>query len=491
MKKVPTGFSPVIAIDRAASKPLHRQICDAYKAAIFEGDLSSGQQVPSTRALSLQLGISRIPILDAYSQLLAEGYFETRAGAGTFVSATLLRRSPNVSPIAVSRLDAAAVSHRSLALPGIKAAPWGQGAGAFSVGQLAFDHFPMRTWSNLVCRHARRIRVNSLNYGDPMGSHELREAIAVYLRTSRAVHCEASQILVVNGSQQALDLSARVLFNAGARVWVEEPSYSLMRHALTLAGCNLIPVPVDEHGLDVAAGIRLCRPAKAAYVTPSHQFPLGMTMSASRRLQLLEWANGAGSWVIEDDYDSEYRYESMPIASLQGLDRNARVIYIGTFSKTLFPGLRLGYMVLPKELVDRFAAVRRALDIAPSYLHQEVLADFITQGHFGRHVRRTRLLYAERRNVLVDAIRAQFASRFEVVGANAGMHLVVTLPDGLHDEELSARAAQRKLWLWPLSSCYVGGTKVQGFVMGFAGITAQEIPAAVRKMKHLLMPGTR
>jgi GntR family transcriptional regulator/MocR family aminotransferase len=490
MKKAPAGFSPVIAVDRRAAKPLHRQVCDAYKAAIVQGDLSAGQQVPSTRSLSLELGISRIPILDAYAQLLAEGYFETRTGAGTFVSAALPERraggTPNASDMLRLRPESPAVSRQSLLLPGRDSPPWTHGSGAFSVGQLAFDHFPMRVWSNLVCRHARRLRVSSLNYGDPMGSRELREAIAAYLRTSRAVHCESSQILVVSGSQQALDLSARVLFDPGSRVWVEEPSYGLMRHALTLAGCKLIPVPVDDKGLDVAAGIRLCRQAKAAYVTPSHQFPLGVTMSASRRLQLLDWAKRAGSWIVEDDYDSEYRYERMPIASLQGLDRSERVVYIGTFSKTLFPALRLGYMVLPPDLVDRFAAVRRVLDIFPAHLNQEVLTDFITQGHFARHIRRTRLLYAERRNALVDAIRSEFGTQLEIVGGEAGMHLVVTLPAGLRDEEISVRAARRKLWLWPLSPSYVGKAARQGFVLGFAGITAAEIPAAVRRLKSAL-----
>src|SRR5260370_19960817 len=201
--------------------------------------------------------------------------------------------------------------------------------------------------------------------------------------------------MVVSGSEQGLDICARVLLAPGGRVWIEDPGYSFMRSALMLAGCDLVPVPVDGEGLDVAAGIRLCRSAQAAWVTPSHQYPLGVTMSASRRFQLLEWARSAGAWIVEDDYDSEYRYESIPIASLQGLDQESRVIYIGTFSKTLFPPLRLGYMVIPEDLIDRFVAVRRVTDLCPPHLYQSVLADFIREGHFARHVRRTRLLYAE------------------------------------------------------------------------------------------------
>jgi GntR family transcriptional regulator/MocR family aminotransferase len=495
MKKAPGGFSPVIAIDRKAPKPLHRQICEGYRSAILQGSMNPGQQVPSSRSLSLELGISRIPILDAYAQLLAEGYFETRAGAGTFVSESLpeqrIQGARNGSTGPRIRPESRKVSRRSLLIPNRGSTPWTHGAGAFSVGQLAFDHFPMRIWSNLVSRHARNVRASSLNYGDPMGSKEFRETIATYLRTSRAVHCESDQVLVVSGSQQALDLSARVLLDPGSRVWVEDPSYSLMRHALVLAGCDLVPVPVDENGLTVAAGIRVCRQAKAAYVTPSHQFPLGVTMSASRRLQLLDWAKRVGAWIVEDDYDSEYRYESMPIASLQGLDHNSRVIYIGTFSKTLFPALRLGYMVIPPDLVDRFAAARRTIDIFPPYLSQEVLADFISQGHFARHIRRTRLIYAERRNALVKAIRNEFGTELEIVGAEAGMHVVVMLPKGLRDREISARAAQHNLWLWPLSSSYLGEVTRQGFILGFGSTSAEEMPAAVRRLKSLLSSDAR
>ncbi len=490
MRKAPAGFTPVIAVDRTASRPLHRQICEAFKGAILEGNLSVGQQVPSTRSLSLELGVSRIPILNAYAQLIAEGYLETRSGAGTFVSTTLpeqlAQSAPSKSAVRRSHQESLAVSRHSLYLASRSSMPWTYGSGPFSVGQLAFDQFPIRVWSNLVCRHARRIRVSSLNYGDPMGSKEFREAVATYLRTARAVRCEADQILVVSGSQQALDLSARALFDSGSRVWVEEPSYALMRHALTLAGCELVPVPVDANGLNVAAGIGLCRQAKGAYVTPSHQFPLGVTMSASRRLQLLDWAKRAGSWIVEDDYDSEYRYESMPIASLQGLDRNSRVVYIGTFSKTLFPAVRLGYMVLPPDLVDHFVAVRRVLDIFPSNLYQGVLADFINQGHFARHIRRTRLVYAERRTALVDAVRNEFGTQLEICGSEAGMHLVVLLPKGFRDDEIAARAARRKLWLWPLSPSYLGKPARTGFILGFAATPAAEIPSAVRRLRSVL-----
>ena len=325
----------------------------------------------------------------------------------------------------------------------------------------------------------------SFHYGDQMGSEALRETIASYLRTARSLHCEAEQIMIVSGSQQALELSARVLLDPGSRVWVEEPCYRLARDVFRLTGCHLVAVPIDQEGMDVAAGIKRWRKARAAFVTPSHQFPLGVTMSASRRFQLLEWAQNTGSWIIEDDYDSEYRYESLPIASLQGLDANARVIYIGTFSKVLFPSLRLGYLVIPSDLVDRFLAIRRAADLGPPTFYQEVLADFIREGHFARHLRRMRVLYFERRTALVDSISKELGSMVEILGGEAGMHLVVTLPNGSRDLEIAARASRQNLWLWPLSPSYLGEA-LPGFILGFGGTAVEEIPRAVRKLRNLL-----
>ena len=320
-----------------------------------------------------------------------------------------------------------------------------------------------------------------------MGSEEFREVIATYLRTARAVRCDASRIMVVNGSQHALDLSARVLLDPDSPVWIEEPGYEFLRHALTLSGCRLVPVPVDGEGLDVSAGIRLCPDARVACVTPSHQYPLGSTMSVARRLQLLEWAHSSGAWIVEDDYDSEYRYESMPVASMQGLDPGARVIYIGTFSKTLFPSLRLGYMVLPPALKSRFLAVRQANDMCPSHLYQAALTDFINAGHFSRHIRKTRQLYSERRNALTQALHKEFGSDIEILGAEAGMHLVITLPPGLSDKKISVRAAQEGLWLWPLSAAYVGTNALaSGFILGFGGTKAgrDDSSGAAHKKSH-------
>jgi len=462
---------------------------------IIGRNLGAGQQIPSTRTLASELGISRIPVLTAYAQLLVEGYFETRVGAGTFVCSSLPDQLASAESRATKlngvRSGPRPVARRSLRLPRNEIAPWLRGSGAFSVGQPADDQFPFQIWSSLVMRQCRSPRASALQYGGPLGYEELRDAICTYLRTARAVHCNPGQVMIVAGSQEALEISARVLLDVGTPVWLEEPGYWLTRRVLDLAGCRVIPVPVDREGMDVAAGIKVCRKARAAYVAPSHQFPLGATMSASRRLQLLDWAQRSGSWVIEDDYDSEYRYGSMPIASLQGLDSNSRVIYIGTFSKVLFPSLRIGYVVIPPDLVDRFIMVRQALDLTPPHLYQAVLTDFIREGHFARHIRRLRLVYGERRTALVNSIRKEFGSSLEVLGSEAGMHLPITLPTGFRDQEIAARAAHEKLWLWPLSPAYAGTTARQGFILGFGGAAAAEMPDAVRHLKKVLTADPR
>jgi GntR family transcriptional regulator / MocR family aminotransferase len=487
-KNAADGVAPLIAIDRKKAKPLHRQIYDAYRFAILVGQLQPGQRAPSSRALAIELGVSRLPVLEAYSQLLAEGYFEARQGAGTFVSTSLPgngRAGRGGHAGHGSPVQKRALSQRSSQIPGRSASPWALGSGAFSVGSLALDHFPFSTWAALTSRHARRVRARALHYADPMGNPELRQTIASYLNTGRTVRCDAEQVMVVSGSQQALDLCARVLLNAGDQVWVEEPGYPLMRQTLLIADAKIVPVPVDAEGLDVAAGAKRAPNAVAAYVTPSHQYPLGMTMSLARRLQLLEWARASVMWILEDDYDSEYRYESMPVASLQGLDEDGRVIYIGTFSKTLFPSLRLGYLVIPADLVDRFAVVRRTMDICASALNQSVLAEFMRDGHFARHLRKTRMVYRERRSALVEAIGREFGPEFQVLGAEAGLHLVLTILPGQSDHRIARTAAEQKLWLWPLSSSFISKATQQGFILGFGNVKENEMGSAVRHLLHL------
>jgi GntR family transcriptional regulator/MocR family aminotransferase len=480
----------MIAVNRKAPRALHRQIYDAYRAAIVNGSLRAGQRIPSTRVLASEIRVSRFPVLNAYAQLLAEGYFQSRVGAGTVVSSSLPDQLTSSEPAGATDVASHSgprpIAKRSSILPLVEGVPWVKNWGAFRVGQVAIDQFPLRVWSNLVARHCRIMDAQSSHYGEQMGSKALRETIANYLRTARSLRCEAEQVMVVSGSQQALEISARVVLDPGSRVWVEEPGYRLARDVFALNGCHPVPVPVDTEGLDVAAGIKQCRKARAAFVTPSHQFPLGVTMSASRRLQLVDWAQSSGSWIIEDDYDSEYRYESLPIASLQGLDANSRVIYIGTFSKVLFPSLRLGYIVIPSDLVDRFLAIRRVMDLGPASFYQEVLTDFIQEGHFARHLRRMRVHYGKLRSTLVGSLTKELGARVEVVGDEAGMHVAVTLQNWCHDLEIAERAACQNLSLWPLSPSYLGKVSQPGFILGFGGTTIAEIPSAVRKLRNLL-----
>ncbi len=452
MKRAPSGILPVIAVDRRLSRSLYKQIYDGYRQAILDGSLRPGQRLASTRVLAAELGISRIPVLSAYAQLLAEGYFESHVGSGTIVSRSLAQRVPIVAPVV--KLSARSGSRRKVStcrlFPASRRGDYGDGGlGPFRFGQIDFDQFPLRIWNSLVTRQARASDARSFKYCDHMGINDLREAIATYVRAARGVRCEARQIMIVSGSQFGLEVTTRALLDPGSRVWVEEPGYTLARAVFAARGCKIVPVPVDAEGLDVSAAMRRCQQAQAALVTPSHQFPTGVTMSASRRLQLLDWAESTGSWIIEDDYDSEFRYEAQPVASLQGLDRNSRVIYIGTFSKVLFPSLRLGYVVIPPDLIERFQAVRFTMDVSSPTFLQTVLADFIHEGHFSRHIRRMRTIYEQRRNILIENIRRELGDAAEIAGAQAGMHLTAIMK-GISDREVAERALSRKLWLAPL-----------------------------------------
>ena len=485
MGGVSSGLLPVLSIDRDSPVPLHRQVYAGYRDAILRGDLAGGQQVPSSRALATELDISRFPVLDAYAQLIAEGFFETRVGSGTFVAASLPRASGQIA-IPAAEPTSRHPSQRSTLFPRYNAVPWRHGWGPFGVHQPALDEFPFDHWSKLVARHSRSPRAHAVHHIDPLGLEPFREAICSYVRTARAVRCDPSQIIIVSGSQQALDLTARVLLDPGDTVWIEEPCYPLVHSVLVGSGCHPVSVPVDEEGMNVEAGMRLGTGARAAFVTPSHQYPLGTTMSASRRFLLLEWARKSGSWIIEDDYDSEYRFDSMPIPSLQGMDVAGSVIYIGTFSKVLFPSLRLGYIVMPPDLVERFLAVRFAMDIFPSYLYQEVLTDFMRSGQFARHIRRMRTLYKSRRTALVDSLRAEFGDFLTLHGSEAGMHLTVSLPEGFRDVEIATRAVKEKLWLWPLSTCWKAEHRRQGFILGFGNIPEEQMRPAVARLRQII-----
>ncbi len=323
-------------------------------------------------------------------------------------------------------------------------------------------------------------------YGGGLGYLPFREAIASYLGTFRGVRCDASQVLVTSGSQQALQISAQALLDPGDQVLFEEPGYPGARLAFASAGVQVTPIAVDDDGLLTPKITGRHRLGRVAYVTPSHQYPLGMTMSGARRMSLLKWAIDSESWIFEDDYDSEFRFASRPIASLQGLDSHGRVIYIGTFSKVLFPALRLGYLVVPKDLVPAFAAVRDALDIFSPTLYQAVLADFIREGYFARHIRKMRMLYMERRKTLVNAIRNHMHGLLEVIGDDAGMHLVALLPHNIDDVEVSKEASRNAISAMPLSSCYMTPPKRGGLILGYGGVSPRQIQEATLKLAPIV-----
>src|SRR5580704_17808456 len=490
MKRVSASFLPPVAIDSRSKTPLYRQMYDWFRSTIIDGRMRPGQRVPSTRSLSAELKISRIPVLNAYEQLLAEGYFETFVGAGTCVARSIpddalrpqtAKSRKELQPSA-GGTGPRRMSRRGLALTNLSAQPWFDVSGAFRVSLPALDQFPIGVWSKLVARHSRNPPRGIMAYGDAMGYAPFREAIAEYLGAVRSVRCEPSHILVTTGSQQALQLAAQVLVDPDDRVWMEEPGYLGARQAFVTVRAQLIPVRVDHDGMEVAEIIRRGGTARVVYVTPSHQYPMGTTMSATRRMLLLNWAARSGAWIIEDDYDSEYRFGTRPIASLQGLDTDARVIYVGTFSKVMFPALRLGYVVVPKDLVPAFSAARDAADTFSSTLYQAVLTDFIREGHFARHIRRMRMLYMDRRRALMKAIDIQMGDVLEVIGAEAGMHLVALLPRGTNDVAVSRKAAQRGISAMPLSTCYLAPPTRGGLILGYGGANSHQIYDGISKL---------
>jgi GntR family transcriptional regulator / MocR family aminotransferase len=480
-----SGIAPVIPIDRLDTLPLHRQICEGFRAAILRGNLQPGQQVPSSRDLAEDLEVSRSPVLGAYARLLSEGYFESRVGSGTFVSSSLPGQLPHGRRSRSTTGGSRSLSRRSSLLPRCETVLWRHGWGPFGVHQPALDQFPFGEWSKLLAEHGRTPCLRAIHDNDPMGLDRFRDAVCSYLRTARAVECDPSQIMIVSGSQQALEITARVLLDPGDPVWIEEPGYQLAQSVLLGAGCRIVPVPVDDEGINVSAGVNLLPEARAAFVTPSHQYPLGVAMSTSRRLLLLNWARENGAWIVEDDYDGAYRYDTPSVCSLQGIDSDARVIYIGTFSRVIFPSVRVSYIVIPRDLIERFKAVRFSLGIFPSYLFQEVLTDFIRGGRFARHIRRMRALYKERRTALVESLQNTCRDMLEIHGAGAGMHLTVTLPSGFNDAEIASQAAKYGLCIWPLSPCYIA-TPRHGFVLGFAATPAVQMAGAVHQLWRLL-----
>ena len=480
-----------IALDNNTAIPLHQQLYEELRRAILSGRLLPRQRIPSTRSLAKSLGISRTTVTSCYEQLLSEGYLETIVGSGTYVCAQLpddlLHSTPvesvqkTVLPIQLSKyaarladMDTSLMSEPDLQI-------------SFRYGRPAFDHFPMQTWRKLLSRHCRE---NStwLDYAtDALGYKPLREAIARYLSRSRAVQCEPEQVIITNGTQQALYLIMRLLIELGDAIALEDPGYLSARRIFLSQGAKLLPVRVDESGLVVKDLAKYANESiKLVYVTPSHQFPTGAILSLPRRLELLAWAQQNSAMIIEDDYDSEYRYGDRPIPALQGLAQTDSVLYIGTFSKVLFPSLRIGYLVLPQSFISLFARAKWLSDRSLPSLEQQVLTDFIEQGHLESHIRKMRSLYDLRRQALVQGLKANFGEKAKILGEKAGLHLMVRLQTHLTDEEIIQRAARVGVGMMSAQPSYLNANCAGEFIFGYSELRQEQIQQGISRLAQVL-----
>ncbi|HEX4498619.1 MAG TPA: PLP-dependent aminotransferase family protein [Thermoanaerobaculia bacterium] len=469
---------------REPGTPAHRWLCTALRAEILEGRLRPGARLPATRDLAGQYGLSRGTIVSAFEQLKAEGYLEGTVGSGTYVNKILPDELLQVPLKARAPRAAPRPRRRALSDFGERARPVPpytfSAPRAFRANQPALDLFPTALWAQVAGRRLRRASANLLLGCDPLGYRPLQEAVAEYLRTSRGVKCTPEQIAIVSGVQEALDLTARLLLNPGDRVCMEDPGYVGAAATFEACGARITPVRVDAEGMVLPPA----KPggARLAYVTPSHQFPLGISMSLPRRLALLEWARQAGAMIFEDDYDGEFRYSGRPVPALQGLDRQGLVLYSGSFSKVLFPSIRLGYLVVPPDLVDAFAAVKSVTSRHAGVPDQAVLCEFIAEGHFGRHVRRMREIYAERLAVLQEGARRRLGGLLEISGIDAGLQTAGWLVGTIDGETAARAAAGRGVEVTALSVYSRGPVAREGLHLGFAAVDPREIRRGVEEL---------
>ena len=484
-----------IHLDAADPRPLYQQMYEKLRQLILGSHIAPGTQMPSTRVLAQELGVSRNTVLAAFSQLAAEGYLTSRPGAGSFVADPLpddmfrARRATAHIPQVMAgdrRVSAQGTRLRSLFLPWVA---WTRSQRAFAVGVPALDAFPYAMWSRMISARWRRQLPTWTAFGGSAGYLPLREAVAEYLVTARGVKCTADQVIIVNGSQQALDLASRVLLDPGDAAWLEEPGYIGARLAFAAAGARVIPVPMDGEGLNVSAGEARAPSPRVIYVTPSRHFPLGGTMSLARRLRLLAFASEQGAWIIEDDYDSEFRYSGRPLPALQGLDVESRVLYVGTFSKVLLPALRLGYMVVPPDLIDAFLAARSIDGLHAPVIDQIVVTDFLAGGHFARHLRRMRALYAQRQDALLRAAAIELDDVLDVQPADAGMHLIAYLRSDMTGEEAGQLAAALQVTALPLSRFCMEPPPREALLLGYTGFRPPQINRAARQLAQALRRG--
>ncbi|HZQ23794.1 MAG TPA: PLP-dependent aminotransferase family protein [Terriglobales bacterium] len=467
---------------------LYRWLYEALRAAILEGRLRPGARLPATRDLAHAYRLSRSTIVTAFEQLKSEGYVEGKTGSGTYVSKVLPEQLLHASRVPAQKT----LPHRRVALSSYagRLQPYRptvpRPLRAFRANLPALDHFPAKVWAQVAARRLRRVSAKILAGGEALGYRPLREAVAEYLNTSRGVTCSAEQVLIVSGAQEALDRTARLLLNAGEPVWLEEPGYPGAAVVFRALGAKMCAVPVDEEGMQVDAGERRWGRARLVYVTPGHQFPLGVTMSLRRRLALLEWARRTGAMIFEDDYDSEYRYSGRPVPAMQGLDRAGVVIFGGSFSAVLCPALRLGYLVVPPDMVDLFASAESVSTQHPPLLEQAVLCDFITEGHFARHIRRMRELYAERLAVLLESAERELRGVLQISSVEAGLQTIGALKNGMKAERAEKLAADRSVEVLALSRYGWGRPRAEGLVLGFAAVDPRELRRGVSELARAL-----
>jgi GntR family transcriptional regulator / MocR family aminotransferase len=489
---------PFIILDEKSKFPLYRQIYETIRRSILSGEFHSGKQLQSSRVLAKQLGISRLTVINAYELLLAEGYLQSRNGAGTYVAEHLPEEFLNTPRLELPkgatetaprllnlskygeniRRESRVILRYNAATPPLP----------FQSGLAAIDEFPFDVWTKLVNKSYRTLARQAFGYGDPAGFAPLREAMATYLKSARAVDGAPEQVIITAGAQHAFDLIGKVFLEPRTKILVENPCYFGVKQAFQTFDAELVPVPVDEDGFNLSAVLKESQNARLAYVTPSHQFPLGQTMSLARRLQLLEWAKKADAWIVEDDYDSEFRYEGRPLPSLQGLSSGdaGRVLYIGTFSKTIFPALKLGCLVVPRDLVEIFTAARAVSGSHSALIEQATLAEFISEGHFGRHMRRMRRLYENRQQVLVSEIKKHLTGIIEIENSISGMHVIGWLPEGVKDSAAVEKAAQFGIRTASVSALSLTPNKRNGLILGYTAINDKQIKNGVKQLAKAL-----
>jgi GntR family transcriptional regulator/MocR family aminotransferase len=487
MAKKSAGTMLEVDISFSGHEPLHRQLYAVVKRAILSGRLRPGVRLPSTRLIAKDLRVSRTTVLNAFDQLNAEGYLEGKTGSGTRVPAYVpgdLAKRPQRSQLRSSH-SKVKISQRAHLHPTADLSFLRTPARPLRPGQPDVGLFPLELWSRLAAKHWRRA-TRDPEHIDSLGYRPLRQAICDYIRRLRAVHCEPDQVLIVCGAQQALYLCAHTLLDPGESVWMEDPGYPRARAAFFSAGLKVIPVPVDSEGLVVSAGKKLDPSPKLVFVTPSFQCPLGSMMSLSRRFELLGLARASHAWILEDDYFGEYRYGTGPVASLQSIDQDERVIYIGNFSKSVVPSLRIGYLVLPPVLVESFQRVRFTISRQPPGVEQAILSEFISEGHLERFARGTLRTYQERQEALVDAIEAHAKGLLETSPNGTGMYLVAWLNPGVDDLSVAKAAAIRGVDVIPLSTFCIRQLRRKGLVLGYSSYEADHIRLAVRQLAAVL-----